>query len=257
MCRTTAAVGIDGDGRFPSAAAQNPKKEGAERVLEANADKRVRAIVMGTLYQGTFGFPIPIAGYSLSDFNFKETGAQLSVFFAGRLLAANISKQYGRKFRLGFDMALSGLPGNNRVYSGNTEIKEQSIYTWEEDTGFRATWQATTRFSLTATSYVSYEYYHRTSDTDKQFVLPRNGVTLLPGTELKYARRGYIFSAQGTRVERLGWTAFGISTMPQPLHDAFTRYYADFNKTYYLSFPFHAPAMIVNRISWSACEISI
>jgi hypothetical protein len=185
------------------------------------------------MYQGTFSFPIPIAGFSLADFNFKNTGDQLSLFFAGPILVGDISRQYGR-FRLGLDLALSGLPGNNRIYSGNTELLNQTVWTWEEDTGLRATWQASTSLSLTASSYLAYEYYHRTSDTDQQFVLPRNGITLLPSAELKYAHRGYVFSAQGTRGERLGWTRFGYADQPQPLHSAFTRYNADFNKTYYV-----------------------
>ncbi len=210
------------------------KKHGDERVLEATADKRVRSIVLGTMYQGTFDFPIPIAGYSLADFDFRHTGEQLSLFFAGPILAANLSKQYGTKFRLGVDLALSGLPGNNRVYSGNTELQDQTVWNWEEDTGLRATWQATPSLSLTASTYLSYEYYHRTSDTSALYVLPRNGVTLLPSAELKYAHRGYVFSGQVTRGERLGWTAFGYAAQPQPFHDAFTRYNADFNKTYYI-----------------------
>jgi hypothetical protein len=132
------------------------------------------------------------------------------------------------------DLALNALPGNNRLYNGNTEILNQTVWTWEEDTGLRATWQATASLSLTASAYFSYEYYHRTSDTDKTFVLPRNGVTLLPSAELKYAHKGYIFSAQGTRGDRLGWTPFGLPDQPQPFHKDFTRYYADLNKTYYL-----------------------
>lgn len=209
-------------------------KKGDQRVLDTSSEKLVRSIVVGTMYEGTFSFPIPIAGISIADFNYRNTGAQLSVFFAGPILVTNLSKQYGSKFRLGVDLALSGIPGNNRLYSGSTELKNQSIYTWEEDTGLRATWLATTDLSLTASGYLSYEYYHRTSDTDKLFVLPRDGVTLMPSAELKYAHKGYVFSAQGTRGQRLGWTPFGFAAQPQPTHSAFTRYYADFAKTYYM-----------------------
>jgi hypothetical protein len=209
-------------------------KKGDERVLDTSTSKEVKSIVVGGFYEGTFSFPIPIAGISIADFNYRNTGAQLSVFFAGPILATNISKQIGKKFRLGADLALSAIPGNNRVYSGNTELTGQSIYTWEEDTGIRATWIATTSLSLTASGYLSYEYYHRTSQTDSTFVLPRDGVTLMPSAELKYTHRGYVFSAQGTRGQRLGWTPWGYATQPEPLHSAFTRYYADFAKTYYM-----------------------
>jgi hypothetical protein len=210
------------------------KKEGDERVLVEQADKRVRAIVGGVLYESTFNFPIPIAGFSVSDFNFKNTGAQLSLFFAGPLLVADLSKQYGTKFRLAVDAAISGLPDNNRVYSGNTELMDQTVWAWNENTGLRATWQATTSLSLTASTYFSYEYYHGNSDTSPLFVLPRDGVTLLPGLELKFAKKGYIFTADVTRGQRLGWRGWGVATQPEPLHDGFTQYQADFNKTAYI-----------------------
>jgi hypothetical protein len=210
------------------------RKRGGERILEPKAGKVVRSVVVGTMYEGTFDFPIPIAGFSVADFNFRNSGAQLSLFFAGPILVGDLSKQYGTRFRLALDLALSGLPGNNRIYSGNTELKDQTLWAWNEDTGVRATWQATTSLSLTASSYLSYEFFRGTSDLDKQFTLPRNGVTLLPGAEMKYARKGYVFSAQGTRGERLGWTQFGFTAQPSPLYSGFTRYNADFNKTFYM-----------------------
>ena len=36
-------------------------------------------------------------------------------------------------------------------------------------------------------------------DTGKALILPRNGITLLPTLELKWARKGYIFAADTTR----------------------------------------------------------
>ncbi len=102
---------------------------------------------------------------------------------------------------------------------------------------------------------MAYDYFRRTSDADKQYTLPRNGVTLLPGVEIKYTRKGYVFSAQGTRGERIDWRPFGCasSTMPpfpcastptnppppssllvQPPQKAYTLYNADFNKDYYI-----------------------
>jgi hypothetical protein len=209
-------------------------KRNNERVLDNNPTTRVRAIVVGTMYNSTFNFPIPIAGYSLSDFNWRNTGDQLSIFFAGPLLASNLSRQYGTKFRLGVDLALSGLPGNNRVYSGNTELTNQTVWTWEEDVGLRATWQATTSLSLTASEYLGYQYFHGNSDTSKLFVTPRNGVVLMPSAQLKYSHRGYIFTANGTRGQRLGWTEYGFTSTPGPLNRNYTKYDVDFNKSYYI-----------------------
>lgn len=209
------------------------RRKGEDRVLVETNQKRIRSFVMGAMYEGTFNFPIPIFGVSMADFNFRNSGAQLSTFFAGPLVASDLSKQYGTKWRLATDVALSAIPGENRVYMGDSEVKNKAVWYWEEDTGVRVSWQATTSLSLTASSYLAYNYFLATSDTDKSYVLPRNGVTLLPGLELKYARRGYIFTAQGTRGERIQWTRFGYAAQSQSLQPGYTLYSADFNKDFY------------------------
>ncbi len=231
-------------------------KQGTERVLVEKRETRITSIVGGAMYGGTFNFPIPFAGISIADFDFRNSGAQLSTFFAGPILVSDLSKQYRPKFRLAVDLALSGLPGENRIYSGNTELTQGQVWAWEETTGLRASWQATTHLSLTVSSYLAFDYFRRTSNGDKQYVLPRNGVTVLPGAEFKYTRRGYVFSAQGTRGQRIDWRPFGCASLlgppsgcaplttlttalqttllVQPPQKAFTLYNADFNKDYYI-----------------------
>lgn len=241
--------------RDTDAGLRSLETKGNERVLVEKKETRIRSIVGGAMYQGTFNFPIPFAGISIADFNFRNSGAQLSTFFAGPILVSDLSKQYRPKFRLAMDLALSGLPGENRIYSNNAELKQGDVWGWGETTGLRASWQATTHLSLTASTYLSYEFFRRTSDADKQYVLPRNGVTVLPGIEIKYTQKGYVFSAQGTRGERINWRPFGCasiaqppdgcgssSTNPppqetllvQPPQNAYTLYNADFNKDYYI-----------------------
>jgi hypothetical protein len=222
------------------------KIKGGERVLQQTSEKRIISLVGGAMYEGTFNFPIPIAGISMADFDYRHTGAQLSTFFAGPLLATDLSKQYGSKYRLAADLALSALPGENRIYNGNTENTEESIWTWEQTLGGRASWQATDHLSMTAFTYLAYDIYRRTSDTSSLYALPRNGVALLPGVQLRLTERGYIFTADGTRGERIDWKQFGCEALPslcaaQPLpsklpllQSAYTLYDADLNKDYYI-----------------------
>jgi hypothetical protein len=210
------------------------RKKGEERVVDAKSVKRVRSLVGGMMYEGSYSFPIPFAGISVVDFDFRHTGSQLSVFFAGPILAVNLSKPVSERVRVGIDVALSGLPGNDRIYSGNTELKSQTLWNWREDTGLRATWQATTALSFTAASYFSYEFYRGNSDTDKAYVLPRNGMTLLPTLEMKWAEKGYIFGADVTRGQRLGWTSFGLPGQLEKTSAGFTKYSSTFDKTVYI-----------------------
>jgi hypothetical protein len=231
------------------------KKQGNERVLVEKDQKRVRALIAGAMYGGTFNFPIPFLGISIADFDFRHTGAQLSTFFAGPILVTDLSKQYRPKFRLALDLALNGLPGENRIYSNNTELTQGDVWTWEQTVGLRASWQASTHLSLTASTYFAYDNFLRTSDADEQYELPRNGLTVLPGVEVKYSRRGYVFDAQGSRGERIAWRTYGCTSLALPPagcgsstvnpppentllvqspQNAYTLYNADLNKDYYL-----------------------
>ena len=223
------------------------KIKGGERVVQQTSDKRIVSLVGGAMYAGTFNFPIPIAGISMADFDFRHTGAQLSTFFAGPILATDLSKQYATKYRLAADLALSALPGENRVYcaavpanaactgkTADTEVIAEGIWAWEQTLGGRATWQATGHFSATAFTYLAYDVYRRTSDTAKTYEPPRNGVKLLPGLQLRLTEKGYIFTADGTRGQRLDWRAFGYATSPARPQSAYTLYDADLNKDYYI-----------------------
>jgi hypothetical protein len=220
------------------------KKQGNERVLVQNTQKRITSLVGGAMYEGTFNFPIPIAGISISDFDFRHTGAQLSTFFAGPILANNLSKQYGKKYRLSTDLALSALPGEDRIYSGNVEDTGAEIWSWAESIGGRATWQAKNYLSLTASTYLEHDFYHGTSDTSSQYVVPRSGVQLIPGLQIRFSGKGYVFTLDGSRGQRFQWRQFGCAASLQqpngcdvqkPAESAYTLYDADLNKDYFLT----------------------
>jgi len=233
-------------------------KNGERAVVDQNA-KRIKSVVAGSMYGGTFNFPIPFLGTSTVNFDFHHTGAQLSTFFAGPIVISDLSKQFRPKFRLAFDLALSGLPGQNRIYGNNTELLQGEVWTWEQTVGVRASWQAATHLSVTASNYFAYDNFLRTYQAVEQYRMPRNGLNILPGVEIKYSRDGYVFDAQATRGERIGWRPFGCVSLAQTApgcgtlssnsspnpppenalliqrpQSAFTLYSADLNKDYYI-----------------------
>ncbi len=231
------------------------RKKNGERVVVDQSAKRIKALVAGLMYGGTFNFPIPFLGTSTVDFDYRHTGSQLSTFFAGPILISDLSKQLRPTFRVAVDLALSGLPGQNRIYGNNIELLQGETWTWEQTTGLRVSWQATNHLSVTASNYFAYDNFLRTYQADEQYGLPRNGLNVLPGIEIKYNRNGYVFDAQGTRGERIGWRPFGCTSLAQPPigcgssspnpppenalliqhpQNAFTLYNADLNKDYYI-----------------------
>jgi hypothetical protein len=209
------------------------RKEGDRRVLVPRKSS-IRSVLAGAMYDGSYSFPIPLFGLGLTDFNYKKTGAQLNVLFAGPFLAGVLSKQYQGGIRLAVDLALSALPGNNRVYVGNTEQKAERIWGFSQSVGFRASWQISTDLCLTGMTYLLYDYYRASGDTDKNFVVPKSGVTLLPGFDLKYAHSGYILNVGAAQAWRPGWTNFGLAPVSKvPPKKTYDTYYAEFKKNFY------------------------
>jgi hypothetical protein len=231
------------------------RKKNDERVVVEQNAKRIKSVVAGLMYGGTFNFPIPFLGTSTVDFDFHHTGAQLSTFFAGPILISDLSKQFRPKFRLALDLALSALPSENRIYGNNTELTQGELWTWEQTTGVRASWQAATHLSVTASNYFTFDNFLRSGNAVQQYEPPRNGFNILPGLEIKYSRKGYVFDAQGTRGLRIDWRAFGCTSLAAPPagcgftsanpppenalliqrpQNAFTLYDATLNKDYYI-----------------------
>jgi hypothetical protein len=210
------------------------RREGDSRVVEA-PKSRVRSLVGGALYEGTFDFPIPLAGFSLADYDFRKSGAELSVFFAGPILATNLTKHVGKPFRFGIDLALSAIPQKNRVFEGSDELVDQGLWSFEETVGLLASWQARPGVSLSASSYLSLNLFRPTDDTDPEFQASGHGFTTQTSAELKLSSRGFTLTGTALLGNRLGWPELGPSDGdPLALATSFRKYSGEASKQFYL-----------------------
>ena len=119
------------------------------------------------------------------------------------------------------------------MYSGNTEIKEESVV-FEESVGLRASWQATNDLCLTGTMYVPYNYYRTTGDTIQG--LRHTAERSDPPARLRSQVRpsGYILNVGGSRGWRPGWNDFGLSTSVQGnRRNTYDIYYGEFKKNFF------------------------
>jgi hypothetical protein len=208
------------------------RREGGTRVIEP-PKSRVRSLVGGVLYDGAFDFPIPLAGLSLVDYDFRRTGAELSVFFAGPILATNVTKKAGEQFRYGMDLALSAIPQNNRVFEGSEEVVGQTLWAWEETVGVRASWQARPGVTIGGSSYLSLNLFHPTDDTDPSFQASGGGFTVQTSGELKLTRSGFTLTGTALRGDRLGWPPLGADDA-SAAPTSFVKYWGEASKQYYL-----------------------
>ncbi len=210
------------------------RSEGGTRVVEPKKN-RVKSLLGGVMYEGTFDFPIPLAGLSLIDYAFRGTGSELSVFFAGPILATNLTKHVGERFRFGMDLSLSAIPQKNRVYEGSEEVVGESLWTFEETIGVLANWQARPGVSLGASSYLSVDFFSPTDDTDPDFQAAGHGFTIQTLGELKLTRGGYTLTGTALQGNRLGWPAIGPRDGdPVAPATSFQKYTGEASKQFYI-----------------------
>jgi hypothetical protein len=200
------------------------RKKGTERVVEPEVGKRVFALVGGVLYNGSYSFPIPLAGVSWVDFDWHKTGTQLSAFFAGPIFVANLSRQVNKNLRWGVDLSLIALPSTFYEYADNQEVKAKEVRNFEQYGGGLLNWQATPELDLSTQAELYYDTYQATSYTDPRYRLPASGVTFDLYGEAKYVRKSFSAIATIDQAHRFGWREFGYPDSPDPLLPDWTRY---------------------------------
>ena len=210
------------------------KRQGNELVPEASASKIVKAALGGVLYDGGRTYPVPLAGLSWADFDFRKTGMQLSAFFAGPLLFADLSKQVNKSFRWGVDLSLSALPNTYAEYEGGSELTGERIRNFEQWGGVILVWQATPALALNTQVDLYYEIYQATDETDPAYRVPASGLTLSNYGEAKYARKGFSAMATVEHGTRFGWRAYGYPDDPsEPVLDSWTHYSIELSQHLY------------------------
>jgi hypothetical protein len=209
------------------------KDASGERTVVEKVDRAVTAGIAGTLYDGSYAFPVPLLGVSAINGDFLKSGGQLSTFWAGPILALNYTKKTGSNLSLGADLFLNALARKDRVIRSGLEVESEAVSFYAESLGARLQWQPWTGFSLSATGYLTYEIFRRADETSGDFVLPRNGWTVNPNLELDVSRNGYQAQLSVSYSERLGWKDWGLPGNPDAPKKSFTLAHAKVGKQFY------------------------
>ena len=201
------------------------KRQGNELVVESAPGKVIKAALGGVLYDGGRSYPVPLAGISWVDFDFRGTGTQLSAFFAGPLFVADLSRQVNKSFRWGVDLSLSALPNTFAEYEGSEELTDRRIRNFQQWVGGLLSWQVTSALALSTQFDMYHDLYQATDETDPAYRVPASGITLANYGEAKYAKKGFSAMAAVEHGTRVGWREYGYPDDPtEPFLDNWTRY---------------------------------
>ena len=106
-------------------------EESGGRVVREGVTKRTILGAAGVFYDQSLDFPIPLVGIDYFDFDFKKTGSQVNLFFAGALLQGSIQSPrfLGTRLDAGANVLGIAFTGNDNYYLGDRKLEREEVRT--------------------------------------------------------------------------------------------------------------------------------
>ncbi|HEX7253186.1 MAG TPA: hypothetical protein VF376_09920, partial [Thermoanaerobaculia bacterium] len=99
------------------------------RLVEEKVSRKSLFGLLGTFYDKSLSYPIPLLGAQYFDFDLWDKGKQLSVFFGGVLLTGNYTDPAlaGSRFDLGVDLFAVAIPFGDASYKNGQEVASEKV----------------------------------------------------------------------------------------------------------------------------------
>jgi hypothetical protein len=215
------------------------KGSGPRIVKQGFAPSKLFALA-GLFVDDSLSYPLPLGGVNYFTFDFKNTGKQINVFFAGALLIASAAEPRlgGSRFDAGADLFAIAVPFTDDLYQQGKEVVDQELKIRP------ATFNLKLGHPLGEFAKLGIEYglldsvYSRNSNTSRDFVLPSNNLLQSVAGNLSYTRGGYTLAGHYSYNMRSSWHLWGLPGNPDfsPADRDFTRWSLTATKNWYLPF---------------------
>jgi len=188
------------------------QEEGGTRVVKESLDFDSLSLVGGVFYEETRDYPLPLAGINYFSRDFRGSGRQINVFFAGVMINANIAEPsiFGSRWDAGGRLFALVVPGEEVLYRDGVEAKNESVETRPARAALFLGRPLGNFTKLSFTYGLDHHAFGRGDDTAEAFVVPKDTFTHSLGAELSYSRAGYSFEAEATGNSRSDWNFWGL-----------------------------------------------
>ncbi|MGD8440798.1 MAG: hypothetical protein PVG53_09695 [Holophagae bacterium] len=228
----------------------NQTKDG-ERVVEENFDSNRLFLVGGVFWDESVDYPIPAIGVNYLDLDFKDSGAQLNVFFAGLFVAANLADPdfLGSRWNAGANLNGRFFKANDELYRDGEVVPEETVRQRAGTFNLFAGRPLGKFMSLELTYRARYEDYHRADDTADDFTLPTNTLTHGFEASLDYNRSGFRVAVAGEVDRRSSWEPWGLPGNAEydPDQRDYQRWQLTVAKTWWLP-KFHKIGLVLEHL---------
>jgi hypothetical protein len=217
-------------------------KENGRRVISDRATNHAKAMAIGTTFDPSYAFPLPMLGIDYLNFHFGSPNQQLAVLFAGVLAAGNIQRSKIGRTHLdaSVDFFAIAVPSSDRLYGSSGEDERERLLTWPLSTGFNLGWQATPFQKASFGYQFRFDGYVKDRTTAEDFDVPSSTVTQGLGGAWDYRRGGFVVQMNGTWFGRAAWRPWGQRHADDPVATATTsrtyeKYQVNVSRDFYLS----------------------
>ena len=213
-------------------------KETGQRILKEELDQSRRFVVAGVFQDESLDFPVPLAGINWLWFDWRGTGTQANVFFAGALanVAVTNPKFLGSKFDVGFDAFAFAIAGTNQIFRDGRQADEEDVKRLNPNIDLKVGRPFGNFFKLDFQYQLGYANFSRADETADDFVLPSDHLHQTFSLTGRYNRKGYRLRVGGSHTLRDEWEPWGLpgSDDFDPVDKEYTQWRFGLGKTWHL-----------------------
>lgn len=214
------------------------KGEDGERMVQEQLDNDRLFLAGGVFFDESVDFPVPLAGINYLSLDFRGTGNQVNLLFAGPLLTANLAEPrlFGSKWDAGINVFGFFLPTGDERFRDGVEILGEEVESTNLRTAFFLGRPLGAYTKIDFTYAAGWRDFGRADDTDDAFILPQDTLTHTLATSLTYTRNGYRLSLGGDVNLRDDWAFWGLpgNTEFDSDQEEFSRWQISVAKTWWL-----------------------
>lgn len=213
------------------------RKDDGSRIVKEGFDTSRLFLLGGIYHDDGLEFPVvPLGGINYFNFNLGGRGLQTNVFFAGLLVAANLTDPtfLGTRANFGADFFGIAIASENKVRRNDLEMLDETVKSLPTNFYLRTGHPFAEFGKVDVSLGLSHVSYQRAEDTGSSFVVPSNTFVINPGIEARYDRHGWTLAASIDHGIRSNWEPWGIISEYTEEQKNYTRFGATLGKSFYL-----------------------
>jgi hypothetical protein len=213
------------------------KTASGERVVKEGFDTSRKFLLGGVHHDSGLQYPVlPLGGIDYFNFNFRNTGLQTNLFFAGIVAVANATNPnfHNTHTNVGADLFAIAVPTTSSMFRNGIEMTNEAVKELPTSLTLRVG-HPFLQFGKADVSFgVSHVFYRRDTDTAPDFIVPSSTFILTPSVDAQYSRWGWVASGFFDYNQRTSWKPWGNLAEYDPSQKTFTNFGATVGKSFYL-----------------------